>query len=303
MLTPEERKKAINLAQYVHCSPHEWPQGADLQLVCLALLEANEQLYKAKGALFLAPSGDDYRIMAISLSGQALKPDMQKHIASYETALKEAIAALVKVEREPSTVEKLCGPLCRTCGVPEKQCDCLPQEKGKKVMNVRTCYRCPERHPDPLNRRKRCPVLQEKLNAVRGAGLTNIEFKCEKRKQLFKPGEVVRFTLTKGENPLHGGTIEAQAEGIIMKADGRRYLLYSEDTNFCLARLYPDSLHRTGERVRVCIHCAKPEGVTIQLPHKNSEESAQWVCRYSTDFDTSIGGYQALPCEYAEVNS
>lgn len=45
-LTLEQRKKAISLAQYAHCSPHEWPTGADVQLVCLALLEAHERLAK-----------------------------------------------------------------------------------------------------------------------------------------------------------------------------------------------------------------------------------------------------------------
>lgn len=35
-----------------------------------------------------APSGDDYRVMALSLSGRALSGEMRQHIRDYERALK-----------------------------------------------------------------------------------------------------------------------------------------------------------------------------------------------------------------------
>ncbi len=39
-------KKAIGLANYVHCSPHEWPEGKEAAEVCQALLDAAEYISK-----------------------------------------------------------------------------------------------------------------------------------------------------------------------------------------------------------------------------------------------------------------
>ncbi len=44
--------------------------------------------------------------------------------------VRKVIASMTGGDDKPSLVEKLCGPLCSTCGVPEKQCDCMPDEKG-----------------------------------------------------------------------------------------------------------------------------------------------------------------------------
>ena len=63
----------------------------------IAALETALQV--AREALCLSPTGDDYRLMAISLSGTALKQDMQEHIALYEEKRSKALA---RIEEEMS---------------------------------------------------------------------------------------------------------------------------------------------------------------------------------------------------------
>ena len=45
-----------------------------------------------RAALAMAPSADDYRLMAISLSASVLSDDMQQHIAKYERLRESALA-------------------------------------------------------------------------------------------------------------------------------------------------------------------------------------------------------------------
>jgi len=71
----------------------DWLAGYT-EAAMLKIAERDRQLKAAREALLLAPTGDDYRLMAISLSGQALKPDMCEHIQRYEDALRKALAVL-----------------------------------------------------------------------------------------------------------------------------------------------------------------------------------------------------------------
>ena len=141
-------------------------------------------------------------------------------------------------------------------------------------MNVPTCYRCPERHPDKLDTRKRCPILQGKLDAVKGAGLSSIAFKCDKRQALFQPGEVVEFRLLVDDE---GGTGPEDMTGIVMATKGRKVRIYSETTNRPVIALYPDMLKKTGETHTVCIHCGRPKGKEFEVT-SNAGEKHKWEC-------------------------
>jgi hypothetical protein len=70
-----------------------WPS------VSARLAELEEALDAAARALYLAPSGDDYRVMAISLSARPLSWEMQSRIDTYEKALKAALAKVKDVRR------------------------------------------------------------------------------------------------------------------------------------------------------------------------------------------------------------
>ena len=43
-LLEHQRTKAIVMAQYIDCSPHEWPTSNDIPLLCHALLDALEEV-------------------------------------------------------------------------------------------------------------------------------------------------------------------------------------------------------------------------------------------------------------------
>lgn len=56
-----------------------------------------------------------------------------------QQAVAETLTAFYVFNRQPaadprprqSLTEQLCGALCPTCGIPAKQCDCLPAEEAK----------------------------------------------------------------------------------------------------------------------------------------------------------------------------
>lgn len=60
-LMPEDHiNHAVGLAQWVHCSPHEWPEGEEVAKVCHALIEVNEQLHILKVAFGMFLNGMSY---------------------------------------------------------------------------------------------------------------------------------------------------------------------------------------------------------------------------------------------------
>jgi hypothetical protein len=136
-------------------------------------------------------------------------------------------------------------------------------------LYVQTCYRCPKR--GYRFARNYCQILDAKLKAVKGLGLTRIAFKCEVREGLFPPGAVVRFERWEDYDDHYSRGMEGT--GIVMRTKGRKVLIYSEDIERTVSWWYPDKLQDTGKRASVCRHCGRPEGKTIQLPHH--KEAAQ----------------------------
>lgn len=120
----------------------------------------------------------------------------------------------------------------------------------------------------------RCEILQSKLDAVRGVGLTSIKFKCEKRLALFAPGDVVAFDLMEVERDEEFGDSSCwnACEGVIMRMEPTRALICvlqdrcEIETVRPIMRLKHGGLRKTGEKYSVCIHCGRPEGVEIKLP-------------------------------------
>lgn len=165
-------------------------------------------------------------------------------------------------------------------------------------MNVTTCYRCPERHPDPLNPKLRCPILQSKLNAVKGAGLSSISFKCERRTSLFTPGDIVSFALAVAYDAERGVPIRKCVTGYVIQAKGRKFLVYCERSNNKLIWLYPDGLTQTG-KVRACIHCGAPEGIHIRY-QKDQEQETIWTCTRAT-YNQEAGYMEPQPCVFGEA--
>lgn len=142
-------------------------------------------------------------------------------------------------------------------------------------MNIPTCYRCPERHPDPLDKKLRCPILQAKLNSVKGADLSLIVFRCEKREQLFRPGDVVTFRLY-----IRGSEQSSDMEGIVMSRNGRKWRIFCEDDDCerAVINLYPDGLHKTGRHHPTCVHCGRPQGKEFSVATRNDPTPHEWSC-------------------------
>lgn len=156
-------------------------------------------------------------------------------------------------------------------------------------MNIPTCYRCPERHRDL----KRCEILQAKLDAVKGIGLTMIRFQCEKRPTLFQPGEVVEFNLW---NPSHPEGNESMYIGTVMRYKDRKVLIHSEETEHSVLWLWTDKLRKTGARKTVCVHCGLPRGADVYIRDTSTGKDKEWDCRGEYNIDTN--SVDSLPCEY-----
>ena len=167
---------------------------------------------------------------------------------------------------------------------------------GGVGLNIPTCYRCPERAKDGV----RCPILQAKLDGVRGLSLSSFKFKCEKRLSLFTPGDEVDFDI--------GKTIDDEFDflactGIVMRMYPTKALIYVSESeydavNVPVMRLRHDGLRKTGKRHPVCIHCGRPEGAEIKLSNQGSPAYPKglhdWECNRWEN-----GRYQ--PCEYRLV--
>lgn len=148
------------------------------------------------------------------------------------------------------------------------------------AVNIPTCYRCPERMKDG----KRCEILQGKLDAVKGAGVTSIRFKCDRRVAipcLVAPGDVVVFEIYE-----KGCPDEMQCRGIVMRTwlAGEKVLLYVEpeageygETEYPVIKLRPEHLCKTGEVHPVCTECYRPKGKTFKIRSAHDPEEREWM--------------------------
>lgn len=82
-----------------YCTGEHVPVTLAMQ-AAKVLGERDRQLTAAREALCLAPSGDEYRPMALCMSATGLPQEFQEHIARYDAALKKARAALSGGEGE-----------------------------------------------------------------------------------------------------------------------------------------------------------------------------------------------------------
>ena len=149
---------------------------------------------------------------------------------------------------------------------------------------------------------KRCPILQEKLLGIRGLGLTEISFRCDKREALFTPGQCVEFQVwDRGVSEYREDPLLIECEGWVWKTEGCKVVVVSQATNIPVLKFYPDALKLVpGEERRCCIHCAKPEGVADAIRGKHDSEPHAYVCRYE-HLSYDDGGDLGLPCEYPAV--
>lgn len=173
-------------------------------------------------------------------------------------------------------------------------------------MNIRTCHGCPLRHVDG----KRCEILEAKVKAVCGLGLTSIAFNCPTKKALFRPGQCVQFlgSTDIGIDSNHYSDVEFL--GWVMGWKGDKVRIVCEETDYPIICIYPRKIQVPdptihGEEAifdrRVCIHCGMPEGVQIWIKPKGAEDSHRWECRYS-EYEPSMNPNSlVLPCEYAEA--
>ena len=158
-------------------------------------------------------------------------------------------------------------------------------------MNIPTCNGCPLRKADDA----RCPILQSKLDVVRGAGLTSIKFKCEKRFSAFRPGDEVAFSIY-----VPGYEDEVlDCLGIVMEMRQTRVQVYvirdevnEQHTEAPIVFLRHNRVKKTGKRHPVCIYCGKPQGVEIKILDNGLTNGKQtyhdWECnRWIIDGDDS----------------
>jgi len=169
-------------------------------------------------------------------------------------------------------------------------------------MNSKPCYGCPLRHVEAESRtgsliRKRCPILQGKLDAVRGLGLKSIDFECSTKTALFTPGQGVAFLGSSDERGEYGERPYETYAGFVMRWRGNKVLVVSEETDSPFCSIFPNRLTPVSDRRRACIHCGMPEGVNIKVKGKFDAEPHAWVCRA----EIGEGGDGILPCEYGSA--
>lgn len=188
-------------------------------------------------------------------------------------------------------------------------------------MHVKVCHGCPLRFTEEYPR-KRCEILTAKLKAVRGVGLTHINFDCPTKLALFKPGQCVAFKgisyhlfedgLRRPRYDCRGNRVYDDFTGFVFGWRGDKVRVVSEQTDkpFCLIR--PSRLKPGPEPDRrACVHCGMPEGVKVKVKAKYDDESHEWVCREEYVADTvefcavtdfvpdEDAAPRVLPCEYA----
>lgn len=172
-------------------------------------------------------------------------------------------------------------------------------------MILRPCLHC--------RLRDGCEIRAAKLKAVRGLGLTLVNFRCQTKADSIQPGMVVDAKLkyvwngqhTSGVSTIDGGFEdypEAICEpgtlrGIVMRwaSDGKVWVYFptqeagalwsfTKNCEVYMAALLPDCLTPTGITERVCIHCGLPE---------TAKDAPGWTCRMSTDEYP-----EPMDCEY-----
>lgn len=131
-------------------------------------------------------------------------------------------------------------------------------------MYMTPCRSCPHSH-------KSCAIKDAKRVAVRGAGLTSMNFRCEKRLSTLPPGQRVVMTL-QNEVTLGGYNDyeyqdweDVDIVGTVMREARRGRVLVWLDEMTTRERnpvaLWPHLMKPIeGHRVAVCSECGQPEG-------------------------------------------
>ena len=164
-------------------------------------------------------------------------------------------------------------------------------------MNIQTCNGCPLRKVDG----ERCKILQSKLDAVKGAGLTSIRFRCAVRLSLFRPGDEVAFSIyVPGEEEI------LNCLGIVMDMRQTRVLVYvirdevnEQHTEAPIVLLQHARIRKTGKLHPICIYCGRPQGVEIKMLDGGLTDGRQtyhdWEC--SRWLDDGLDSRPA-PCQF-----
>jgi len=118
---------------------------------------------------------------------------------------------------------------------------------------MKPCRNCP--HKDG------CEIKAEKQRALRGLGLTLVNFKCDKRLSLLQPGQRIKLTLATEWQGEHGyGTTEFEA--VVMRPTGTRILVWLLDRGDGKnpIAVHPDRVTPIEGMVKLCPACQQPEG-------------------------------------------
>ena len=72
-LTAEQRNRAVVMAQYIDCSPHEWPTERDIPVLCHALLDALNEIgtLREAAAVALGRKGGKAKVSKGPLAGKS----------------------------------------------------------------------------------------------------------------------------------------------------------------------------------------------------------------------------------------
>lgn len=167
-------------------------------------------------------------------------------------------------------------------------------------MNVITCFGCPLRVPAYG---KRCQILDDRLKIVRPAKLTAIAFECATKRDLFRPGQPVKFKVYEDKENSAGDRMLKWVNGWVWKWDDRKVVIASSETRVPVLKLYPRRLTATdGEWKRCCSKCGKPEGVADRIKGRDDDEAHDYVCRWVEE-EMGDGYYEAVdyPCVYRKA--
>jgi hypothetical protein len=129
-----------------------------------------------------------------------------------------------------------------------------------------------------------CDIKRAKVKAVRGAGLTKIQFPCKKRREDLPPGMKVvaklRYVWTREFD--EGGSpeqVEGELHGVVIRwnhgaqrplvyfpmQDGGALWSFKQNQEIRKANIWPEMLTPTGEVIPVCEECRFPAPTVQEL--------------------------------------
>lgn len=153
-------------------------------------------------------------------------------------------------------------------------------------MYVKPCRNCP--HKDG------CKTKVEKLAALRGLGITSVNFKCDKRLSELQPGQRIEFTMGDGkgcdwsEYTFHGVVMRPRGSKLLVWLVSRDDDVYEDmpgphpqvyehllESDKNPIKLSPDRVRPVGGRVSLCPDCDQPDGTK---PAEERKETQPWFC-------------------------